>query len=167
MPTSNSYTVGSIVPQFSGYYVIGDTEENSKNYSGVKQLINFDGSKAFTVLLEKPSVCTQYGSAIYRTGTYLSLARLNGIQTPAKTMEEEEEEEDRNYSRGRCNQPPPQDSEEYVSDDEGEEVWGDEQNAGINNHYGNFVIQLENPMPAKDKAITLRYKIFYKVHLRG
>lgn len=163
MPTSNSYTVGNIVPQFSGYYVIGDTEENSKKYSGVKQLINFDGSKAFTVLLEKPSVCTQYGATIYRTGTYLSLARLNGIAQPAKTMEEEE---DTNYREGRYNQPP-QDSEEYVSEEEGEEVWGDEQYEGIKNHYGNFVIQLENPLPIEDNAITLRYKVFYKVHLRG
>ena len=162
MPTSNSYTVGNTVPQFTGYYVIGDSEENSKGYSNVKQLINFDGSKAFTVLLEKPSVCTQYGSAIYRTGTYLSLARLNGI-TPAKTMEEEEEE---TYTRGRYNQPP-QDSEEYVSEEGDDEVWGDEQYSGIKNHYGNFVIRLENPIPAKANKITLRYKIFYKVHLRG
>ena len=174
MPTYNNYTGGgvNIVPQFAGYYVIGDTTTASTGYSKVKQLINFDGSKPFTVLLEKPSVVVQYGAAVHRSGTYLSLVRLGKPANKAERMEEE----DRTYCRRN---PPPEYSDEEDGDEGDEDVddWGDEKDDGINNHYGNFVISLDNPgAPRLDinsgvvdytKAITLRYKVFYKVHLRG
>lgn len=184
MPTFNNYGVGQnhVVPQFIGYYVIGAPSTQSTDYDTVKQLINFDGSKPFTVLLEKPSVVTRYGAAIYRSGTYLSLARI-GLPTDDEQAGGDDDEQDGGQDGGnddnnndddnqpahnrryRRNPPPPvvdEDSEEDVED------WGDEQDTTINNYYGNFVIGLDSPVaPAQANAIKLRYKIFYKAHLRG
>lgn len=168
MPNYNNYTGGGsvMVPQFTGYYVIGDTTGNSVNYVKVKQLINFDGSKPFTVLLEKPSVVTQYGAAVYRSGTYLSLARLG---KPATQTNPVNPTPTPTPNRGNPPQPDYSDEESEGDYDGDEDVWGDEQDNTINNHFGNFVITLDNPeLPTgAANAIKIRYKVFYKVHLRG
>lgn len=169
MPSFNNYGVGqdNVVPQFVGYYVVGAPTASSTNYDTVKQLINFDGSKPFTVLLEKPSVVTRYGAAIYRSGTYLSLARIGLPENQDDQNDDQNDDQDNEPAhnrRYRRNPPPPvvDDSEEDVED------WGDEQDAAIDNYYGNFVIKLDSPVaPAAASAIKLRYKIFYKAHLRG
>lgn len=151
IPEYNTYNANgsTTIPEFNAYYVIGSdgTAADSlvEKYSKVKQTINFEGSKTVTVLLNKPSVWDGSSSIINRYGTYLSMESL------APDVQDVPMLESVNPGSG-------DEDSQYDEEEDEEPEWG--VSVAANNCYGNFCVK-------SSVACKLRYKVYYKVHLRG
>ena len=158
IPQFNSYVsndASKVVPNFRAFYLINPvSDENGKKLFATKQCINFEGGKTFTVLIDKPSVIAD-SAVVYKYGTYLSLEDCQStvdIQKRINQIQMEEEPDVKKKFQKRSTPP--------------DEDWGDEQESTPPT-YGRFFIKCDEDFNDANTSISLRYKVFFKIHLKG
>lgn len=164
IPQYNTYNAGSekVVPNFRAFYLINQvTDAEGAKLFATKQCINFEGGKTFTVLIDKPSFTTDASAVVYKYGSYLSLEGCKASTAVAEDISKlKMEEEDRGKRKFERKSQPPIGGSEDVDDDYGATL------QTVPASYGRFFVKCDDDI-AEDATLSLRFKVFFKVHLKG
>ena len=168
IPQYNTYSAGGnkTVPNFRAFYLINQvTDAEGAKLFATKQCINFEGGKTFTVLIDKPSFTTDASAVVYKYGSYLSLEGCKASATVAKEINDLKMEEEKGKRKfERMSQPPVDDSED-IDDEYGATL------QSVPASYGRFFVKCDDDIGkdanGKELSVSLRFKVFFKVHLKG